>query len=427
MKRFLIFTVTAGNGHNSAANAVKEELERQGAEVKVVDLLHEFCKNKAFIWVQAEGYGLACQYAHKLYNAFFRYYQKADPEKYYKSPVQSGIKQMYADVLKYINDFKPDAIFTSHFLPAVMITNLRKLYPLPAKTYSFVFDYAVCPFWEAATGIDHLLVPDESYIPYMESKGFKREQLLPYGLTVNEKFSKKFDKSEARKRLGLKDGVFTVLVMFGGGFWSGNYQIVNNIVKNIKGRELQIIVANGRDEKSKHKIDKIKPPSSIKILNFGFSREVDILMSAADIIVGKAGGVSVTESLNKFLPMVCCKELPEQEAVNVKMLVKEGAALQYKSDRHLIKILTELLNNPEKLVNMRKNVARIRRPHATRRVAEDMMQCSAVYEDCDIDYTKVNANIKRMLRKTKPASKVKKLQEKKAKKQAKRAAAKASA
>lgn len=70
MKRFLIFTVTAGNGHNSAANAVKEELERQGAEVKVVDLLHEFCKNKAFIWVQAEGYGLACQYAHKLYNAF---------------------------------------------------------------------------------------------------------------------------------------------------------------------------------------------------------------------------------------------------------------------------------------------------------------------------------------------------------------------
>ena len=416
MKKFLIFTVTAGNGHNSAANAVKEQLEKMGAEVKVIDLLHEFCKNKVFIWVQAKGYGLACQYAHKIYNAFFRFYQKTDPEKYYKSPVQSGLYEMYDDLLKYINDYKPDAIFTSHFLPAVMITNLRKLYPLPATTYSFIFDYAVCPFWEAATGIDYLLIPNEKYISYMIGKGFKKEQLLPYGLTVNEKFSKKIDKIYARKKLGLKDNVFTLLVMFGGGFWSGNYKIVKNIVKNLKGRELQIIVANGRDEKSKNKIDKLKTCSSIKILNFGFSKEVDLLMSAADVIVGKAGGVSVTESLNKYLPMICCKKLPEQEAVNVKMLVEEGAAMQYKSDKQLIKILNNLLDNPELLVDMRKNVARIRRPYATKKVAEDMMNCSATYDNMNIDYSKVNSNIKKMLRKTKPLSKLLKEQDKRSKK-----------
>lgn len=402
MKKYLIFTITAGNGHNSAANAVKESLEKSGAEVKVVDLLHEFCDNKTYVWVQAEGYGLAVQYFPKTYNAFFRHYQKSDPKKFYKSPVQAGLLSMYDKLLKLINDYKPDAIYCSHFLPCVMITNLRKLYPIPAKVYSFVFDYAVCPFWEAATGIDYLLVPNESYYPTMIAKGFKREQLLPYGLTVSEKFSQKMDKCKAREKLGLKDGVFTVLVMFGGGFWSGNYKIVKNLVKHIQGRSLQIIVANGRDEKSKKRIDKLKTGCGISILNYGFSRNVDELMSAADVIVGKAGGVSVTESLNKFLPMICCKKLPEQESVNVKMLVSEGAARQYKNDRMLISIMNELLNNPRQLIEMRENVARIRRPNATANLAKDMLAVKTDYSAVkDVDYSLVNAQIKRLLKKGK--------------------------
>lgn len=399
MKKFLIFTVTAGNGHNSAANAVKEKLEAMGGEVKVVDLLHEFCDSKTFIWIQEKGYGLACQYMHRTFNAFFRHYQKADPNKWYKSPVQPGLFKMYNKVLQLIYNFQPDAIYASHFLPCIMITNLRKIYPIPAVTYSFIFDYAVCPFWEAATGIDYLLIPNESYIPTMLGKGFKKEQLLPYGLTANEKFSQPIDKSFARSKLGIKDGIFTMLVMYGGGFWSGNYKIVKNLVKHIKDHDVQIIVANGRDEKSKRKIDKLKLPSNIRLINFGFSKEVDLLMSAADIIVGKAGGISVTESLNKFLPMICCKKLPEQEKVNVQMLVREGAAKQFRSDRQLIEILNSILNDPKILVDMRKNVARIRRPNATQKLAEDMFKADVIYpKDLNIDYSKINKQIKRMLK-----------------------------
>ncbi len=399
MKKFLIFTVTAGNGHNSAANAVKEKLEAMGGEVKVVDLLHEFCDSKTFIWIQEKGYGLACQYMHRTFNAFFRHYQKADPNKWYKSPVQPGLFKMYNKVLQLIYNFQPDAIYASHFLPCIMITNLRKIYPIPAVTYSFISDYAVCPFWEAATGIDYLLIPNESYIPTMLGKGFKKEQLLPYGLTANEKFSQPIDKSFARSKLGIKDGIFTMLVMYGGGFWSGNYKIVKNLVKHIKDHDVQIIVANGRDEKSKRKIDKLKLPSNIRLINFGFSKEVDLLMSAADIIVGKAGGISVTESLNKFLPMICCKKLPEQEKVNVQMLLAEGAAKQYKNDRQLIEILNSILNDPKILVDMRKNVARIRRPNATQKLAEDMFKADVIYpKDLNIDYSKINKQIKRMLK-----------------------------
>lgn len=408
MKKFLIFTVTAGNGHNSAANAVKEQLEKEGAEVKVVDLLHEFCKNKAFIWVQETGYGIAVKHLRHIYNGFFKFYQKLNPEKYYKSPVQSGLLGFYDKVLKLINNYQPDAILCSHFLPAVMISNLRKIYSVPAKTFAMVTDHIVCPFWESATGIDYLLIPDEKLVDILLRKGYRKEQLLPYGITVKHKFSKPIPKDLARKQLDLKQNVFTILVMYGGGFWSGNYNIVKNIVRHIKGRELQIIIPNARDVRGKEKIDSLKVDKSFKILNLGFANNVEMLMSASDVLIGKAGGLSTTEAVNIGLPIICCSNLPEQEIANAKMLVEEGAAMQYKNDGHLIEILNDILNNPDKLIKMRENILRIRRPFATKKVAEDMLNCSTIYEESDIDYSKVNANIKRMLKRTKPASKTKK-------------------
>lgn len=398
MKKVLILTVTAGNGHNSAAFAVEEECKKNGAEVLVVDLLHEFCDSKRFVWIQEKGYPLVCRYLNKTYNMFFRHYQRANPDKFYKSPVQKDLFRMYDKLLKFIYEYKPDAIFSSHYFPAIMITNLRKLFPLSAKTFAFVFDYSVCPFWEAATGIDYLLVPNENYFDIMISKGFKKEQLLPFGLTVNERFSEKIDKKEARIQLGLNQNKFTIFVMFGGGFWSGNFKIVKNIVKNLKSKDVQIVVANGKDVKGKKKIDSLQVPSNIDIHNLGFCKNVDLIMSASDVLVGKAGGVSVTEALNKHLPMICCKKLPEQERVNVEMLVKEGAGLQYKNDKMLIKYLAGLIENSQKLYSLKENVDRIRKPFATRNLVNFMLEVNAVYESFEIDFSNVNQKIKKILK-----------------------------
>ena len=235
----------------------------------------------------------------------------------------------------------------------------------------------------------------------MIKKGYKKEQLLPYGITVKHKFSKAIDKIKAREILHLQDNVFTIFVMYGGGFWSGNYNIVKNILRNIKDRQMQIIVANARDVKGKEKIEKLKKPSCVNLLNLGFVDNVELIMSASDIIIGKAGGLSTTEAVNIGLPIICCANLPEQEKANADMLVNEGAAKQYKNDKELITILRSLLNDPKQLVEMRENVKRIRRPYATKKVADEMMSCYCEYPEIEVDYDKVNDQIKNMLKKTK--------------------------
>ena len=396
MKKVLILTVTAGNGHNSAANAVKEACLNKGAEAKVVDLLHEFCDSKTYRWINEVGYGLACQYACGIYNMFFKHYQKADAKKYYKSPVQKPLIKMYDKLLKYINDYQPDAIFCSHFYPCIMLSNLKKIYDIPAKIYSFISDYEVCPYWECATGIDYLLVPNESYFECMISKGFKKEQLLPYGLTVRPKFDEVLLQEEARKELGIENK-FTVFVMYGGGFWSGNYKIVKNLAKNIK-HPIQIVVANGRDEKGKKKIDKIKIPENITLHNYGFCKNVDVIMSAADVLVGKAGGISVTEALNKCLPLIAGSGLPQQEKGNVEMLLKTKAGKQYKNKKQLIKILNEIIENPQNLTELKENIKKTRHPNASNKVADLMIACDVEYSNVLTDFSCVNENIKMMLK-----------------------------
>lgn len=392
MKKVLIFTVTAGNGHNSIANAVREECENRGVEARVVDLLHEFCDSKLYRWINEKGYGMACQYACKIYNWFFRHYQRVNPKKYYKSPVQKPLLKMYGKLLKYINEYKPDAIFCSHFYPCIMLSNLRQEFELPAKIYSVITDYVVCPYWECAAGIDKVMIPDESYVDYMLSKGFKNEQLVPYGLTVSPKFSKEISKQDARKTLGLEDK-FTAFVMYGGGFWAGNYKIVKNLIKNIK-EPLQIVVANGRDEKGKKKIDKLKVPENIILHNYGFCKNVDVIMSASDILIGKAGGVSVTEALNKRLPLLAGSNLPQQEECNVEMLLKHKAGRRYKSKRQMAKTLNELMKSPKELDALKANVEKIRKPDATKIMVDMILSSEVNYKKQDINYSKVNKKIK---------------------------------
>ena len=71
MKKVLILTVTAGNGHNACSAAMKKKLEELGeVEVKIVDLLKTF-STKLNVWVADGGYNIAVSKLSKLYNAFF--------------------------------------------------------------------------------------------------------------------------------------------------------------------------------------------------------------------------------------------------------------------------------------------------------------------------------------------------------------------
>ncbi len=51
-------------------------------------------------------------------------------------------------------------------------------------------------------------------------------------------------------------------------------------------------------------------------------------MAAADLLVGKAGGLTTSEALSRALPMALIEPIPGQEERNADHLLEEGAAIR---------------------------------------------------------------------------------------------------
>src|SRR5207253_5680219 len=65
---------------------------------------------------------------------------------------------------------------------------------------------------------------------------------------------------------------------------------------------------------------------SLKIV--GFTREMDELMAASDIIVGKPGGLTTSEALAKGLVFCIVNPIPGQEERNSDHLLEQGVAIR---------------------------------------------------------------------------------------------------
>lgn len=395
MKKVLILTVTAGGGHNSAAAAMKDKLTEEGYGVKVVDMFWEFAPGRS-CWVVDRGYAIAVSRFRRLYNAFYEHYRKRSESKALVGPEQRMVGKVYGGLLSLIYSYRPDVVYCTSFHCAVATSNLKRAYNIPARVVTAVFDYVLSPYWEcAAYGLDKIAVPDRTFYDQLICKGFNMMQIAPVGIPVRQ--CDAVDKAEARRRLGFKDDRFTVLIMFGGGFWKGAYSAFGAILKGVK-KQIRIIVVNGHDSKSKRKIDKrIRGLSPLtEVVNYGFTDCVPTLMQASDVMVGKGGGLSVTESIECRLPLIATSKLAAQEIYNVDYLLKRGAADVYKSRGELARLVNAYIEEPRLLESKRSALARLNGGGLNELAAIIRETPAADYARAEIptDYSSVNRKVK---------------------------------
>jgi processive 1,2-diacylglycerol beta-glucosyltransferase len=233
-----------------------------------------------------------------------------------------------------INETKPDVIYCTHFYPAMALSLLRQAYKVPPVVIASSLDYAVEPFFDKARNIDYITIANEEFIPGRLHSGYKLEQIKVTGIPTLDKFYEKHNKAKIRKELGLDTNKFTILIMFGGGEWAGTYKIYKELVKAYK-KDIQVIVINGSNKKTFNKINKLETPSNIKLLNIGYTTEVEKYMWASDIALTKAGGLSTTEMVNIGLPMLISTKVYGQEERNMDFMVAHGVALSFKNTHDL--------------------------------------------------------------------------------------------
>ena len=103
---------------------------------------------------------------------------------------------------------------------------------------------------------------------------------------------------------------------------------------------------------------------------FGFTDKIDELMTAADLVLSKPGGLTTSETLARGAAMVIVNPIPGQETRNSDFLLESGAAIKVNNIATLAHKVTALLRDPERLAQLKANARRVGRPRAAFDVVE---------------------------------------------------------
>jgi len=137
---------------------------------------------------------------------------------------------------------------------------------------------------------------------------------------------------------------------------------------------LQAVIVAGHDDALRARLRESVRGSGRRVRVLGYTEEMRKLMAAADLLVTKAGGVSLAEAIACDLPVVCFGSLPGHERRNERFIVAASAALSARSAEELGVVVTRSLTEPGLLDDLAKRMREIRRPGAARAVAQALLE-----------------------------------------------------
>jgi processive 1,2-diacylglycerol beta-glucosyltransferase len=201
---------------------------------------------------------------------------------------------------------------------------------------------------------------------HLKALGVPEPLVTVSGIPIDPVFAASKDKRAMRRKHGLEEDRFTILVS-AGGFGVGP---VGHLMKALSRREhrARVVAVCGRNEALRSELSgairAFPKTSKVAFTLLGFTTEMDELMAAADLFVGKPGGLTTSEALAKGLPMVVINPIPGQEERNSDHLLEEGVAIRCNNLPALAYKIDTVLETPGKLDRMAECARNLGKPDA---------------------------------------------------------------
>ena len=359
--KVIILTMSTGNGHNIASNALRDYLKSQDVDAKVIDAYKYF--NRQLSNLLEKGYLYGTKYFPRVYGKFYSSMERHNPESKlaWSTFSNSIVSRQFA---KYISKQEPDVVIPTHPLAAVLMSEYKRKKFVDTKTIGIVTDFCILPYWDMAV-MDYYVTANEFVSHLLHKKGIPYEKILPFGIPVDLKFARKTDIKEARKLLGIEDK--NTVFMISGSMGFGNTE---KYIKTLDAMEddFQIISVCGKNKHLKNRIDSLS--TTKKIYNFGYVNNVDLIMDASDVIVTKPGGLTVSEAISKRLPMLLVDPIPGQEDRNRDFLINNSLAVGVSENAPIDEVLHQVVSCEERLSQIHKMQKILGRPYAAKTLGD---------------------------------------------------------
>jgi processive 1,2-diacylglycerol beta-glucosyltransferase len=368
--RILFLYAGAGTGHRRAAEALAKAFSLQHGDVNatVADIL-DFTP-ALFRDTYAKGYLRVVRTAPELWGYMYALTDRKATIPW-RRKVRSAFNAINTTALRgYLSALSPDLIVCTHFMPLELLSSPAMLRRCPVPRYCVVTDFAVHALWIVRDTHGYFVATDYAR-QHLIRRGTPAGRVDVTGIPVDPVFATATPVAVARRALGLDADRPTALIM-SGGFGVGPTLELLRSFQN-QATPLQLLVVAGANDALRRDAEALAATLPFPVRVFGFVDNIDELMDAADLVVSKPGGLTVSEVLAKGKPMVIVDPIPGQEQRNCEYLLEAGAATRvYEMDGAAYRIMA-LLNDGPRLARMAACARGIGRPDAARHIADTIL------------------------------------------------------
>ena len=334
--KILILSAPIGSGHRMAASALEEALLRlENVEVVQGNVFDFFPSaiGKAFL----KFYETVLAVCPWLYALSYRWSNQGGGSLWMRNQLNGILLRLGKT---FIEEVKPDAVFSTHATPTGILSLYKQKYDSSLWLGVVVTDFTVHR-WLVCPGVDAYFLADEKLFGQIDSAAGRSETqpaLYGWGIPVRGRFTEKQEpatiRREVRDRFGWSAGAFVCLLAGGGGGMLPMEEIVKSL-QNEKFKDIYVVAVTGHNDGLCKKLEALQKgfsktesdESTSRLAVLGFTDEMPQLMQAADVVITKAGGVSLAECLECGANILIYHPLPGQEQGNTVFLQQEyGAA-----------------------------------------------------------------------------------------------------
>ncbi len=368
----LLLSAMYGEGHRRAAQAVSLALDGlQPPLPHWEEDYFEFVDHRLNRLV-ARTYVLSVRHVPLLWHAFYSGTSRIAPD----SSIQRFLNGLgRGRLLHHLQARGPRVVVNTFPTPAGVLSTLKGRGEVNVPNLVVITDYTVHSQW-LHPHVDRYYVGSDSVREGMIRRGVPGERILATGIPVHPRFSTLPSRAEVHAELGLDERP-TVLAMAGAYGMIGGFP---DIVRELMREDLpcQLLVIAGRDAQLRAALEALPQGRRASLRVFGFVEDIERLYAASDFVFGKAGGLTVTETLQCGLPMLIFRPIPGQEEVNAAFVADAHAGVWVREQADLRAAFRAFVTDEALRERLSQGSRRLRRPAAAAEIAKDVAHWHAL-------------------------------------------------
>jgi len=363
-KRILILTAGFGEGHNGAARGIRDGLTAVSGGMATV-ALHD---------IFSEGYGWVNDWARRGYlrlinrapDAWGRFYRWLDGRQEF-APQIGRLPMVKGRLSQLLVRFRPTVVVSVFPAYPYLLETILGGAPATFRRVVCITDsITVNAIWFHCAS-DLFLVPNEQTAAVLARAGLPDEKVRVTGFPVTPKFA---ELGERRLSLG-SGGERRILYMINAGG-----RAAPEIIRGLTGLpHVRLTVTVGRDERLRRTVEGVNAEAARKFEIVGWSDQLPRLMLESHLLISKAGGATVQETIAAKCPMIISQVVPGQEEGNARLIEEtQSGAVATRAEAIIVAAERAFADDARLWREWSENISRLSRPRASLEIAELLLE-----------------------------------------------------